>query len=402
LDSTAVYQALQSIRLIEIVDLTVVWILVWAGIAWLRTTPARLALAGLAILGAGYLVARQVGLVLTTWILQGFAAVGALIAVVVFQQDLRRLFEQIAAVGLRRGRVVSGPDSVDTLVRALVHLAEHRRGALVVIPGHESVEGHIDGGVSLDAEISEPLLLSIFDPHSAGHDGAVICEADRVSRFAVHLPLSTDHGQLGQRGTRHAAALGLTERCDALCVVVSEERGTVSIARDAKLQTLSSPQQVSQQIHDFLRDLNPQEVSASPRFQRMLARWREALLAVPVAALLWVLAVPGATPVDLERDVPVSVSGIPDGYELDRIEPDTVRVGITGLRRDVFILAPDALGVRVDAILVELGRRSFSLTPANVRHPDTVEVRSIEPDRVKVYLRKRSQPAAPASNEDSG
>ena len=95
-------EALLSIRWAELVDLVVVWLMVWAGIAWLRATPARLALAGLGILAVIYLVARQLGLVLTTWILQGFAAVSVLVGVVVFQQDLRRLFEQIAALSLRR------------------------------------------------------------------------------------------------------------------------------------------------------------------------------------------------------------------------------------------------------------------------------------------------------------
>jgi DNA integrity scanning protein DisA with diadenylate cyclase activity len=202
-------EALLSVRFAELIDLIVVWAMVWAGIAWLRTTSARLALAGLGILVAFYLVARQGGLVLTTWILQSFAAVAVLVAVVVFQQDLRRLFERIAALGFRRRLLPAGPDAIDTLVRAIAHLAEHRRGALIVLPGREAVAGHVQGGLPLRADITEPLLLSLFDPHSPGHDGAVIVSGDRLMQFAVHLPLSTDHAQLGQRGTRHAAALGL-------------------------------------------------------------------------------------------------------------------------------------------------------------------------------------------------
>ncbi|MDH3214213.1 MAG: DNA integrity scanning protein DisA nucleotide-binding domain protein, partial [Myxococcales bacterium] len=229
-------ETLLSIRVAELVDLAVVWIMVWAVIAWLRTAPARLALAGLGILVAVYLVASQLGLVLTTWILQSFAAVAVLVAVVVFQEDLRRLFEQIAAFGLRRRLPQTGPDTVDTLARTIANLAEHRRGALLVIPGREPVDRHVEGGLALDARITEPLLLSLFDPHSAGHDGAVIVVGDRLTRFAVHLPLSTDHAQLGQRGTRHAAALGLAERTDALCLAVSEERGTVSVASDGHLR----------------------------------------------------------------------------------------------------------------------------------------------------------------------
>jgi uncharacterized protein (TIGR00159 family) len=384
------------IRLVEVVDLAVVWVLVWAGIAWLRATPARLALAGLGIFVAFYLIARQLGLVLTTWILQGFAAVAVLIAVVVFQQDLRRLFEQIAAVWLRRRIPAAGPDIVDTLVRAVAQLAEHRQGALIVIPGREPVEGHVEGGLELDAHITEPLLLSLFDPSSPGHDGAVIVSGDRAVRFAVHLPLSADHAQLSERGTRHAAALGLAERTDALCIVVSEERGTVSVAGDGRLRTLRAPHEAANEVRGFLRLLAPASGERTPRMLRPFGRWREGVLAMPVAALLWILAVPGATTIQVERDVTVSVNGIPAAYEVEGVDPESVRVTLSGRRRDLYFLGPEAVEVRVDALLVELGRRTFALTPANVRHPEVVEVRAISPDSVKISLSEREKPATAA------
>ena len=392
-------ESFPTIRLVEAVDLVIVWVLVWAGIAWLRTTSARLALAGLGILAVFYLLARQLGLVLTTWILQSFAAVSVLIAVVVFQQDLRRLFEQIAAVWLRRRALAAGPDAVDTIVRAIAELAEQRRGALILLPGREAMEGHVEGGLELDAHITEPLLLSLFDPHSPGHDGAVIVAGDRVVRFAVHLPLSTDHAQLGQRGTRHAAALGLSERTDALCVVVSEERGTVSIAQDGRLRTLRAPHEAADEIRGFLRRLAPKGEERTPRVQRVLRHWRGGLLALPVAALLWTLAVPGATIIELDREVAVSVNGVPAAFKVEAVEPASVRVKLSGRRRDLYFLGPDDVKVHVDALLAELGRRTFSLSPANVRHPELVEVRAIEPDRARISLseRPKSEPEAAGS-----
>ncbi len=382
-------EALLSVHLEELVDLIVVWAMVWAGIVWLRVTSARLALAGLGILVAFYLVARQVGLVLTTWILQSFAAVAVLVAVVVFQQDLRRLFEQIASLGLRRRFLRAGPDSIDTLVRAIAHLSEHRRGALIVLPGREAVDAHVEGGLPLHAAITEPLLLSLFDPHSPGHDGAVIVSGDRLMRFAAHLPLSTDHAQLGHRGTRHAAALGLAEHTDALCIAVSEEQGTVSVAKDGRLRTLGAPQQVAGEIQRFLDRLAPGADRRPARFTRLLHRWRESIVALPVAALLWLLAIPGATVVEFERDVRVSVNGIPQTFEIESVEPEQVRVTLSGRRRDLYFLGPEAVKVHFDAVLVELGRRSFSLTPENVSHPEGVEVRAVEPERVRLALRER-------------
>jgi uncharacterized protein (TIGR00159 family) len=393
-------EALLSIRFAELIDLAVAWAMVWAGIVWLRTTPARLALAGLGILVAIYLVARQFGLVLTAWILQGFVAVAVLVAVVVFQQDLRRLFEQIAALGLRRRLLPAGLDAIDTLVRAVANLAEHRHGALIVLPGREAVDGHVEGGLPLNAEITEPLVLSLFDPHSPGHDGAVIVAGDRAMRFAVHLPLSSDHAQLGQRGTRHAAALGLAERTDALCIAVSEERGTVSVAEAGRIRTLGTPQEVAGEIRRFFSRLAPATTERPARFKQLLMQWREGLLALPIAGLLWFLAIPGSTVVELERDVRVSVNAVPQAFEIEAVEPETVRLTLAGRRRDLYFLGPEEMTVRVDAILVELGRRSFSLTPANVRHPEGIEVRSIEPDRVRVALRER-ETRPPEKEQDS-
>jgi uncharacterized protein (TIGR00159 family) len=393
----ALTETLSSVRIAELVDLVVVWAMVWAGIVWLRATPARLALGGLGILVSFYLVARQFGLVLTTWILQGFAAVAVLVAVVVFQQELRRLFEQIAALGFRRRLLPAGPDAIDTLARSIAHLAQQRRGALLVFPGRQAVEGHVEGGMSLHADITEPLLLSLFDPHSPGHDGAVIVSGNRLTRFAVHLPLSTDHAQLGQRGTRHAAALGLAERTDALCVAVSEERGTVSVAREGRLRTLGTPQEVAGEIREFFEHLAPTSNKRPGRFKQLRGHWREALVALPIAGLLWFLAIPGATVVEIDREVRVSVGPLPEGYALEAVDPERVMVTLAGRRRDLYFLRPDELEVRVEPVLVDRGRRSFSVTREHVSHPEVVEVRDVEPDRVRLSLRERAAgPAAPA------
>src|SRR5262245_61437702 len=183
--------------------------LAYAAIDWLRRARADLALVGIGILGIIYLLARQLGLGLTAWIFQGFFAVFLILIVVLFQADLRQGFERIALWGLRRNRsALPAADSNAQLVSAVAKLAATRRGALIVLPGRDPVERHLQGGIGLDGRLSEPLLLSLFDPHSPGHDGAVLVDRDLVRRFAVHLPLSADRSQLGMLGTRHAAALG--------------------------------------------------------------------------------------------------------------------------------------------------------------------------------------------------
>jgi hypothetical protein len=205
----------------------------------------------------------------------------------------------------------------------------------------------------------------------------------------VHLPLSVDHAQLGQRGTRHAAALGLAERTDAMCIAVSEERGTVSVAQTGRLRTLNRPQEVANEIRRFLERTAPTKTERTALMRRLVTQWREGLLALPIAGFLWFLAIPGGTVVEIQREVPISVNGVPQAFEVVSVDPQTALVTLTGRRRDLYVLGPDAIEVRVDAILVELGRRSFALLPENVRNPEGVEVRTIKPDRVKIELKER-------------
>lgn len=383
------------IGLVDALDIVLVTLLLWGGVVWLRHSRARLALLGIAILAAVYLGARRFGLELLAWMLQGFFAVSVLVLVVVFQDDLRRLFEQVAVFGLRRRPRTTPGGVVDVLARVIVRMAESRTGALFVIPGREPLDRHLEGGVTLDARPSEPLFLSIFDTSSPGHDGAVVLAGDRVARFAVHLPLSGDRRQLGQGGTRHAAALGLAERTDALCIAVSEERGTVSVARDGRLRVLRRPEQVARELQAFVEGVAPKRQAPASRFASVARRWPEAAAALGIAFGLWLLLGPGSSVVEVERSTPVIVENLPEGYALESVEPPEVQVRLAGRRRDLVFSNGEALRVEIDAFLVQLGRRTFRIGPDVVRHPEDLRVVEVEPDSVKLSVR-RTETRAPA------
>jgi uncharacterized protein (TIGR00159 family) len=376
-----------ELRIADVVDMAIVAVMLWAALAWLRRARARIALAGVAIAAGAFLLARQLELQMTVWILQGFFAVLVIVLVVVFQEDLRRLFEQIAVWGLRRNPPSAPPDAVDAIVASVRRLVSQKVGALLVIPGREPLDRHVAGGIPLGGLVSEPLLLSLFDPHSPGHDGAVAIEGEHVTRFALHLPLSTDHAQLGMGGTRHAAALGLAERADALAIVVSEERGTVSIARDGRLRTLPGPELLAREIRRFLAERVPKPVQRRSRLAQVARRWPEALLAVGASAGLWVLLVPGSTVGEFQRRVPVEIENLPPGFALESVEPTEVEVVFQGRRRDVYLALQQAkLSLRVDALLVQLGRRSFDVGPEQVRHPEGLTALSVTPTKIKLNV----------------
>ncbi len=376
-----------GVSLVELVDFLLAASLVYLLILWLKDARARLALVGVSILGIGYLVAVEADLSLTAHLLQAALLVSTIMLVLVFQEDLRRSFERLALLVLRRERRAPPSDLADTLARSAFDLAAVQRGALIVLPGHEPVERHVSGGVPLDGTVSEPLLLSLFDPNSPGHDGAVVLAGDQVRLFAAHLPLSSNFRELGLRGTRHAAALGLSERCDALAVVVSEEHGTISVARHGRLHAVESRAHLAA----LLRGPAVSETHSTRRRRRLVPLVRahagQILAALAVSLVLWLALVPGARVSTQTFMVPVEVTNLPAGYELQSVTPPTVRVEVAGVRRALFLLKPGDLRVGVDAFLVQLGRRSFDLPLQSVRHPPGVSVTAVEPDHVDLAVR---------------
>jgi len=386
----SILQGLREIGVVDALDVALVAILVYAVIVWMRQARAGLAFVGIVILGGVYVVARSIGMQLTAWLFQGFFAIFVVILVVIFQEELRRLFERIAVLGLRRHR--AGPPTggaADALARSVVELARGRIGALLVLPGSDPLERHLEGGVDLDGLVSEPLLFSLFDVHSPGHDGAVLLDDGRVRRFSVQLPLSRDFSQLAARGTRHAAGLGLAERTDALCLVVSEERGTISAARDGVLRELATFEDVRSELDAFHRDKAPAPERRRARVLRGLRqRLPEKAVALGLALAMWLVFVPGSQTAEQTVQIPVVVENLPSGYELDKVEPPTVEVTLSGPRRQFFVMDRGALAAKVDGILVELGRRSFELSDQSVRHPKGLTLVDVVPRRVKISVKR--------------
>ena len=374
----------------DLVDIAIVGLLLWGLVVWTRR--ARMALLGLAFLGVFYhLIAQQFKLQLTTWILQGFFAALVVVVVVVFQNDLRRLFEQfgqIATLGLRRKAPRPDRFSLGALIRGVHQLAAKKRGALVVLPGREPLERHLQGGVFLDAELSEELLDSLFDPNSAGHDGALVMHNNKIAYFGVHLPLSENREEMRGGGTRHAAALGLAERSDALCLVVSEERGTIGIAARGQLEILDDPSDLLDRIQDHL-----QHTGTEVKVRRIEWRWLgrrlvEGLLSFALALGAWLVFVPGATIEQAVLQVPVAVENMPAGYALKDVKPQAVEIEVAGPRRAMLLASNEDFEVVIDADLVRLQRRTFAVSAQSVRHATELEVKSIKPDKVKLTVHK--------------
>lgn len=381
---------LVDIKLTDLVDIGVVGLLLWTLISWARRVRASLALLGLAFLAGFYLLAQKMALQLTIWIFQGFFAVLVILLVVVFQDDLRRLFEQIAVFGLRRRPVSPRPDTISLLIQALEELARSHIGALVIIPGREPIERHLKGGILSDSLLSKELILSIFDNNSPGHDGALLLQGERVDRFGLHLPLSEAQDQLGAGGTRHAAALGLAERSDALCLVVSEERGVLSLAYQGRLQLLATPRQAQEALRDFLREQGLHPGRRTFRWTRLRRLFFEIGAAFTLAFVAWLSLIPGSTLDKITFSIDVDITNMPSGYTIESVNPSQVEITFSGMRRDLLLAQAEDIKYSINALLVNQGRRTFSVIPEAVQHPPGLKILRLSPEKVRLSVQQVS------------
>jgi diadenylate cyclase len=396
IDSTII-NPFPTITFAEIVDIIFVAVLLYTAIVWARQTRAAFVVRGILILGGIYIIARYLDLQMVAWVFQGFFAIFLIMIVVIFQEELRQFFERIAVWSFTRKQVPAlGSNTADILVRTLSDLAKEHVGALIVIRGNDPLERHITGGIPLEGKLSGPLLKSIFDPHSPGHDGAVLVEQDCITRFAAHLPLSKNLTQLTNAGTRHSAALGLAELTDALCIVVSEERGTISVARDGALREVENLQQLGAAIDSFLRTKFPSTQQSNISLQFFRENWIAKAISLSLAIGFWYIFVPGSKTVQVSYRIPVSVENLPADLRVEEIEPPMVNATFSGPRRAFYLFDARRVRVAIDVSMADLGRRTFNISEQNIRYPKELTLQELNPSTLRLFVKKI--PAAAETN----
>ena len=276
---------------IDIFDIAVFSVFMYGLIMLLKQTRALFVTYGIIIVSVVYAAALAFGLRLTAAALHLFFSVLLIGLVIIFQAELRRYFELIAiwtgAGGA--GKKKPGSADIDRVAAVAARFAGEKIGMLVVFVGREAIGRHVKGGFVLGGKISEPILESIFDASSPGHDGAVVIEDGMIAKFGVHLPLSQDFGQIETYGTRHSAGLGIAEVSDALAVIVSEEKGTMTVARDGKLAAAKTEAELRSVIASFLREKHGARKSALMR--SVVSDIPEKALAVLLSVAAWFIVV---------------------------------------------------------------------------------------------------------------
>lgn len=224
---------------INIIDVLLVWYVVYKILTLIKGTKAVQLLKGIFVIIIARIVTESLGLETLGWMLEQVIRFGFLAIIIIFQPEIRRGLEQIG-----RGKLFQRSTSqeeeeetrlIEAMKKSVSYMAKRRIGALISIEKETGLNEYIETGISLNADITSELLINIFIPNTPLHDGAVIMQKDKVAAAACYLPLSESPFISKELGTRHRAALGLSEVTDAITIIVSEETGAISITLNGNL-----------------------------------------------------------------------------------------------------------------------------------------------------------------------
>lgn len=319
------------------------------------------------------------------WIFSNVSSVAVIGFIILFQPEIRKFFER--AVSLRRNPVgKEGPQMSSLLTEALFELADLRYGAILVIPGKESVKAWSSEGTKLDAEPSIPLIISLFDPNSPGHDGALIFERGKITSFGVHLPLSTSNTLTTEYGTRHHAGMGLSEVTDSLILVVSEERGKITLFKKGYVMPIKNKGELASQIVAHWKSTASYPLPKKGEFKKRVL-FAEVAISL-ISALLFYYHV-----VVIKSEIRVKSFTVPIEYTLEQKnlalseESSKIEITLSGRSSDLDRIDSSQLGVSIDLSDALPGQQTIAVTEDNISLPKRVHLVSTEPSTLEVTLR---------------
>jgi diadenylate cyclase len=250
----------------DVVDILIVSLLIYEALKLIRGTRAMQMAIGSVLVLVLFYASRLMPLQTVGWLIQNLLAYAPFAAIVLFQSDIRRALSHLGRTPFFRyfAQHEREADAIEEIVTAATLLAQSRIGAIIAIEREIGLRNYVESGIPVDAAVSYDLLTTIFQPTAPLHDGAVIVQEDRIAAAACFLPLTVSPRLDRDLGTRHRAAIGLTEESDALTVIVSEERGEISLAMNGRLVRGLSPDTLRQRLLDLVlqQRMRPAERSA--------------------------------------------------------------------------------------------------------------------------------------------
>ncbi len=372
-----------SLRWQDVVDILFVSYLLFRFYVIFKGTHVLRVLVAIAFLFFLQRIAILLGLVITSWTIQGITAASALIIIVLFTREIRSVF-QTKNLGLLLWGITFRQKETpyDIIADVVYEFAKERTGALIIIPGKEDIRGVVQRSIRWDGRLSREMLQTIFDKNSPVHDGAIIVQGDRITEVSVILPLSTNPSLPSYFGTRHRAAVGLTEVTDALVIVVSEERGVVSVSKGGEITPVSQKELLIQIMRRHLGILAP-EKEATKRLRIELGL--VALVSVLLITVAWMSFTKGYDTI-ISYSVPIEYTNRPPHLEIIETSVSSAKIEIVGPAPVLKAIKPEHISVRLDLSGSVAGKSVYTLTKESIQLPPGATLSKVVPQFVEVYL----------------
>jgi DNA integrity scanning protein DisA with diadenylate cyclase activity len=367
-----------------ILDLAILAFGVYFFLKWTTGNRLRGLLLGTGGLFGGSILASRLELPLAAWVLQALGFVTILFLVTIFHAELRHLVMRTEGRFRRLHDPVAGSSVHHAVAKAAFALAHQRTGALLILAREHSTIELASGGVEIGAAVSAPLIEALFRKDSPLHDGGVVFERDELSRAGVLLPLTLSDDLPECFGTRHRAALGICERCDAWVVVVSEERGEVLLVHSRHWSQASNEA-------ELLEMLKLGQLASMPERKPVLrgvlfGNLRQKLAALGIAGLVWALSLLSSGSAIRDLTVPVVFTNLPAGLDVTRPSTRHVEVRVRGARWQVEAMRADQMSSRFDLSNVHTGDQVLSHPSEVANLPPGVSVERIRPEVITVSI----------------
>ncbi len=270
---SGIWNLLKHITIINVIDILIVSYIIYKIFMLIKETRAEMLVKGIALIIVIMIVSDRVGLVTLYWLIKSAIQIGVIALIIIFQPELRRALEHLGRSRFFTKSLMITEEEVDNatkqIVEAVCNLSSTKTGALIVIEQETGLNDYVQAGIKLDAVLTSQLLENIFVVNTPLHDGAVIIRNNRIAAAACFLPLTENYETNKKLGTRHRAALGMSENSDALVVVVSEETGNISLAINGKLTRNYN----AERLKDILTRVMKQKLNKKTTIWKRVKMW---------------------------------------------------------------------------------------------------------------------------------
>ncbi|TKB25886.1 DisA protein [Desulfopila sp. IMCC35006] len=391
-------QSLVSLRWQDIVDILLnSYILFRLYVLFRGTNVIRMVIA-IAMLWILERMAMSMGLIVTSWAMQGIIAAAALIIIIVFRNEIAGVLQARSLRSFFWGipqRQIQTP--IEIIVESVYELARHKLGALIVLPLKKGIESVVHGGIPWQGKLSREMLLSIFWHGTPVHDGATIIQGDQIVEVAAILPLSKSNDLPSHFGTRHRAAFGLAEKTDALVIVVSEERGEVTVFKDGAIINIEDSIDLDRMLREHAGTVH---ATKGARHQTMELGLAAMICLVSITSIWFSFARGFETFITME--VPVEFMNKGPKMELLATSASSVTLQLSGSGSLIRSVRPDQVKVKLDLANAAAGSNHIAIARDSIVLPPGIHLKQVEPQILKVNLDMLDQKKLPIQPDWSG